>query len=152
MSGNIPGTTPTPGNASASFAGLPVQQALFLTSNGTMSTYWYRFFQLVWNKIASGISNEVTLGGVMTNTVEAIETLNTDITNETNRATAAEANLQTQIGEINNQNLDARVTTLETKIDGLAVGAVAATPPVGTPVASLNITINGVAYVLPLYT
>lgn len=140
-----PAINPVAGSGAANAAnyqGIPQSMAGVLSSNGTFNNTWYQFFQALWLQVASGTSNSTTLQGVydLANTAQqtasaassaaaaAQATANTALTNsnnnataiaaETARAEAAEANLQTQINNINTTltSLQTQINTINTRL------------------------------------
>lgn len=139
-------------SASALFQALPAAISQVISPGGVMNEAWYRFFQMIWLKNSSGISNDVTLASVADAaetaqlSADAAQTTATNAANavqaETNRAIAAEANLQTQITN-NNSATNARFGAVN------SFGNTTAT--VGAQAGWINVTVNGTAYVMPLY-
>lgn len=139
-------------SASALFQALPAAISQVLGSDGTMKEAWYRFFQMIWLKNSSGISNDVTLASVANSaetaqlTADAAQTTATNAANavqaETDRAVAAEANLQVQINN-NNGAVNARFGAVN------SFGNTTST--VGAQAGWINVTVNGTVYVMPLY-
>lgn len=105
----------------AQFQALPQAAMPIAQSSGTVSDVWYRFFQSLWLQISSGTPVDVTLQGVADQASRAQGTADTNtgsIQAETERATAAEASLQTQITNLSAQ-LVADVTNLQGQITNL---------------------------------
>lgn len=117
-----------------------------------MNEAWYRFFQMIWLKNSSGISNDITLASVADAaetaqlSADAAQTTATNaanaVTAETNARIAADNNLQTQITD-NNNNTNARFGAVN------SFGNTTAT--VGAQAGWINVTINGVLYAMPVY-
>jgi len=111
--------------------GFPQSQSRVTEPDGSFTKQWLRYFQFLWLKTSAGTTSAaVNLGtvnqGVNQNTNEilhanqqisqalvssgqalaTIATVQQDVAAETNRAVAAEANLQNQINAINAQIAD----------------------------------------------
>lgn len=136
----------------ALFQALPAAISQVISPGGVMNEAWYRFFQMIWLKNSSGISNDVTLASVADAAetaqlaADAAQTTATNaanaVTAETNARIAADDNLQTQITN-NNNALNARFGSVNS-FGSTAAGA-------GAQAGWINVTINGTAYVMPVY-
>lgn len=140
------------GSPSALFQALPAAISQVIGVGGVMNEAWYRFFQMIWLKNSSGISNDVTLASVADAaqtaqlTADAAQTTATNaanaVTAETNARIAADNNLQGQI-TTNNNNTNARFGAVN------SFGNTTAT--VGAQAGWINVTINGTLYAMPVY-
>jgi hypothetical protein len=169
----LPPRKPSTLHNSAAYMGMPIVQAPVLTAGGHFTDYWQRFLVNIWQRVATGpVNAQGTPVGVPSNiNVQSLQTATTQLqtsltsTNQNleqanQRAVNAETNLQTNLTYTNtalgNTNTaltttNANVTALNTRLGGLTVGAGVAAPTTA-PTAGLQVTINGVAYVLPLYS
>lgn len=103
------------------YLGMPTAASAVITANGTMSDIWYRFFRTLWQQVASGAPTSLTLQQVANDVIQAqndASNAGAAVQAETERATAAEQNLQTQITNLSAQ-LVADVTNLQGQITGL---------------------------------
>lgn len=140
------------GSPSALFQALPAAISQVISAGGVMNEAWYRFFQMIWLKNSSGISNDVTLASVADAaqtaqlTADAAQTTATNAANavvaETNARIAADNSLQGQITS-NNNALNARFGAVNSF--GNTTGAA------GAQAGWVQVTINGTAYVMPVY-
>lgn len=99
------------------YQGIPQAMMPVVRSSGIVSDVWYRFFQTIWSQISSGTNTNVTLQGVAEQAATAQTTADNALTaveNETTRAQAAEAALQTQITSNTNN-----ITTLQGQVAAL---------------------------------
>lgn len=126
-----PRQMPTPTPYELYGYGFPQSQSRVTEPDGSFTKQWLRYFQFLWLKTSAGTTSAaVNLGtvnqGVNQNTNEilhanqqisqalvssgqalaTIATVQQDVAAETNRAVAAEANLQNQINAINAQIAD----------------------------------------------
>lgn len=105
----------------AQYQGMPAALTQIVTPNGTLTSVWFRFFQSLWQRTTSGVASDVTLQGVADDVQVAQGTANNAldaVTAETQRATAAEANLQAQLSNLEGQQ-GSDVTNLQNQINSL---------------------------------
>jgi hypothetical protein len=98
MSGQSSSTT------SGLFQAMPVATSQVVDSSGVATHVWYRFFYTIWQRLLQDTSSLDSLGGItqrVTNVEDQVNQALQAISGETQRAEAAEANLQAQIDRIN---------------------------------------------------
>jgi hypothetical protein len=164
--------TPTLHN-SAVYMGMPIVQAPVLTPSGHFTDYWQRFLGYIWQRVATGpvnaqgtpvsIPNNINVQALQTTATQlqtSLNSTNENLTAANQRAQQAETNLQTNLTYTNtalgntNSSLattNTNVAAVTSRLGGLTVGGGVAAPTTA-PTAGLQVTINGVAYVLPLYS
>jgi hypothetical protein len=142
--------------ASPLYQGLPQAMSQVIAPGGTMNEIWYRFFQMMWMKTSSGISNDITLASVADTAQTALDTANnaqSDATvaqnmvqAETERAEGVETNLQGQITTNANNIASESNRWGQANNFGNTVG--------GSPGALqgyINFWANGINYAIQLY-
>ena len=119
------------------FQAMPQSGTPIVTPTGNASDPWYRFFLTLWRQVSSGTTTDITLQtvhSVATGAQQTADNAQNDVIAETQRAVAAEGNLQGQINTFNAQivNLQGQITAQQGLINTLR-----------TDVTNLQNTTNG---------